>query len=379
MRNCFLIITLIYLVTGCQSETSQAVILEETKKEFMLLPDSSLEKFSSLSLFYTRDGKSRIVLYDNLRHAVLFFDETGKHLSRVILEYPDSIPDAEAVPFVKALSADSILALWPSMRCVYLYGRNGKIIRKFDATAELKDKQKNYSLVAMNMSPIAYDGATIFVTCTRLDVVVRTKEARQIYYSTPPDICINLMRPERQKNTGTWPAEYKSGASYRDFYPQRCVNDKGEIIYAFSASDSIFVMKDDKIISRHFCKSKFMTQRHFFPDDSIGHFSYLDRYDVTEPRYITIMYDPYRKYYYRFVTHTIEFEKEDGLTVNTIFDKPWSLIVMDKNFKILDEIIFDNKKFLPAAFPVREGLLIRKRQETVMMPPITFSLFKFAE
>ncbi len=378
MKTVFLIVSIIYLGIGCQSDACQTVIMEEAKKEFMLLPDSIPDKFSSLCSFYTNDGKSWFALYDNGRRSVLFFDENGKQHSRVTLEFPDSL-SADVVPFVKPLSFDSILALWPAMRSVYLYNENGKIIKQFDATTALNDKQENYSLVAMNLSPVNYDGKNIFVTCTRLDVVVRSKEARKIYFSTPPDIRMNLLKPEEQKNTGTWPAEYRSGASFRDFYPQRCVNGSGEIIYAFSASDSIYILKNDKVVSRHLCKSKFVKQRHAYPDDSVGHFSYLERYEVTEPRNISIIYDPYRKYYYRIVAHGIEFEKEDGMTVNTIFDKPWSLIIMDKNFKILDEIIFDNKKFLPVAFPAADGLLIRKRQEKVIAFPIAFSLFKFSK
>lgn len=367
---------LIYLAIGCKSNSSQTVILEEAKDMITLLPDSSLGKFSSLSSFSTRDGRGLIALYDIKKHSELFFDTKGRERSRVVLNVPDSLSDY-GDPFIKPLSPDSILALWPGMRSVYLFNKEGKIIKQFDATTALNDKQKNYSLVAMNISPISFDGKNMYITCTRLDVVVRTNEARKIYFSTPPDIRINLLNPGQQKNTGIWPAEYKSGVSFRDFYPQRCINDDGEIIYAFSASDSIYVLKDDKVISRHFCKSRFMTERHSYPDDSVGHFSYLERYDITEPRYISLIYDPYRKYYYRIAVHAIEYEKPGGMTVNGTFDKSWSLMIMDRNFTILNEIIFDHKRFLPLVFPVGDGLLIKERQEKSTVPPVTFSLFKF--
>ncbi|HET6992531.1 MAG TPA: DUF4221 family protein [Bacteroidia bacterium] len=377
MRIKFAAIFLIFIIAGCGSNVSKTVVLEENERKIILLPDSSLAEFSSLNTFSLQNGSGVIALYDIERHSELFFNEKGKELSRIILHYPDSLSGNDPMLFVEPLGMDSILAIWPSMKSVFLFNAKGEIARQFNATTELNDGQKDYSLIAMDMSPIKSDGKTIYITCTRLDVVVRSQDARKKYFSTPPDISINLLNPEQQENTGIWPEEYKAGVLYRDYYPQRCVNGKGEIVYGFTASDSVYVLKNNKTISKHYCKSRFMTERHPYPDDSLGHFSFLERYDIIEPRYIGLTYDPYRNYYYRIVFHAITYEKPDGLTVNTYADKPWSLMIMDENFSVLNEIVVDNKRFLPEVFPVKDGLLFKQRQEKNNLPPVTFSLFKF--
>jgi hypothetical protein len=371
-------IFLIALFSECKSISDKTVVPEETTEKITFLPDSSLNGFSSLGFFRNKDGNTEMALYDIERHSELFFDSKGKELERIVLHFPDSLDGKNPMLFLKAVSEDSILAVWPSMKSIFLFNRNGEISNRFEATIGLNDGQKDYSFVAMDLSPPVVNGNKIYITCTRLDVIVRTTEARQKYFTTPSDISINMDNFGQQENTGTWPQEYKSGDSYRDYYPQRCVNDKGEIVYGFSASDSIYVLKDEKI-SRHFCKSTFMTERHPYPDDSLGHFSFLERYDINEPRYIGLIYDPYRNYYYRIVFHAIPFEKPDGMTVNTFADKPFSVMILDENFSVLNEIVPDNKRFVPVLIPVKDGLLLKKRQEKNNFAPIEFSLFKFQQ
>ncbi|MEO5643769.1 MAG: DUF4221 family protein [Bacteroidia bacterium] len=375
MRIYFLLFVFIYLATGCNNEQNKAVILEEARHELTLLPDSGLHIYSCLCTV-ERNGQSYIALYDSGKQRELFFELNGKQYSAITLNLPDTLKNQGSSPFIKPLGTDSLLALWPNGKMIFLFNSAGKIIKQFTATVPLKDKQENYSLVAMNQSPLITDGKNLFVTCTRLDVIVRTADARKIYFRTPPDIRFS-MENEEQENTGIWPGEYKSGMSFRDFYPQRCVNGKGEIVYGFSASDSIFVMKDNKFVAAYNCKSRFMTMRHSYPDDSIGHFSFLQRYDIEEPGYVGLVYDAYRNYYYRIVSQSIPFEKPGGMIVNTSFDKPWSLLVMDENFIILNEIMMDNTRFLPMVLPVKEGLLLKKIQQTNSIPPVKFALFKF--
>lgn len=144
----------------------------------------------------------------------------------------------------------------------------------------------------------------------------------------------------------------------------------------FAASDSLFVMENGRVISSYSCKSRYMTQRHPYPDDSLGHFSYLEQYDVVEPRYRFLIYDPYRKYYYRIVHHTLPYEQPGGMTVNDYLDKPWSLMILNENFEILDEVIFDPKKFKPRVFPAKDGLLILNREENSSNLPVKFTLFR---
>jgi hypothetical protein len=376
MKILFPAFILIFFAAGCKTGSTRTVILEEDRT-ITLLPDSSLASYSSLDVIHTGDGEDLVALYDHDHHAELFFDVNGKKHSSLSLEIPDSLVN-ESPPYTKATGSRSVFAVWSAMKTVFLFDEEGKLEKQVNATVPLIDNQQDYCLVAMNYCPVVLSGENIFVTCTRLDVIVRNPEARKKYFSTPPDIRMSISGDD-QENFGVWPSEYRSGVPYRDYYPQRCSNGKGKMIYGFSASDTIYVLKNGKLVSSHECKSKFMTERRPYPDDSTGHFSFLEKYDVTEPRYTGLIFDPYRNYYYRIVHHAIEYEEPGGMTVHTYFDKPWSIMVLDEQFNVLNEIKMDQSRFIPVVFPVKEGMLIKKRQDKNAALPVCFSLFKIHE
>jgi hypothetical protein len=129
MKINFILIFLILMIAGCKSNSTKAVVLEEAQGANTLLPDSSLAKFSSLHSFSMSDGSSLIALYDVKRHAELFFDTDGKELLRVTLHFPDSLDENDPQLFTEPINVDSILAIWPSMKTIFLFNGKGEIIR----------------------------------------------------------------------------------------------------------------------------------------------------------------------------------------------------------------------------------------------------------
>jgi hypothetical protein len=114
-------------------------------------------------------------------------------------------------------------------------------------------------------------------------------------------------------------------------------------------------------LQEHFIKkinlpSEYWKQPKPFPSDSIRNYYFLKKYLREETRYDRIVFDKYRNLYYRLVSVSSKFINDDG-TLNSMND--WSCMVLDSNFKIIDEIFFSVEDYFSYYFyPVPEGILI---------------------
>jgi hypothetical protein len=369
LRNSIFVACLL-AATAC-SDTAAVRFLPH--REVVAGADSALKRYNGLSAI-----EGGFAIYDKEHGEELFFDEDGKLLRRVRLVLPDSLVARRADLWVTPQKNFSALFLLPETRLLLQCDSSGKIIRQWNVNVPLADGSSDYALVQVSQSPPVSDGKFIYATCARLDVVVNNVPSRQIYFRTPPDMQIPIDEGAAV-NCGAWPAEYKTGDNYRDYYPQRCINSKGQVVCAFEACDSIFVLEKGRLVSTHAAMSRYITPRSAFPDDSTGHFDYLERFDIEQPRYHQLSYDPFRHLYYRVVHHACIYANENGITVNEYFDKPWSVMVLDEAFNVLSEIRFDPKLYLPQVFPVRSGVLIRKREKANNKPPIRFTLFSIEQ
>jgi hypothetical protein len=65
--------------------------------------------------------------------------------------------------------------------------------------------------------------------------------------------------------------------------------------------------------------------------------------------------------YYRIAKHSQPISNSDG-TSNNFFDASWSIIVLDDNLKVIDEILFSPKEYVMGrVFIIKGGLLLTKR------------------
>jgi hypothetical protein len=81
---------------------------------------------------------------------------------------------------------------------------------------------------------------------------------------------------------------------------------------------------------------------------------------VEEFRYKNVLFDEYRRKYYRICLHSLNYE--NGETVNLYEDKPWSIIVLNEQFDVLNEYLFPQRKYdFQNVVITRSGLLIARK------------------
>lgn len=135
-----------------------------------------------------------------------------------------------------------------------------------------------------------------------------------------------------------WPANYKYNYYGDAIDVSRTVNAHLHV-FSFPANDSIYVFNSlDKSIRKFNCRSKFKNEE-VRPLDARFHNDINKKVEhlTINPLYRKILYDPFRDLYYRFFVNSVPLRNNDG-TYNTTVDKSLSVIVINKNFEVLDEI-----------------------------------------
>ncbi|WP_373396815.1 DUF4221 family protein [Algoriphagus halophilus] len=101
------------------------------------------------------------------------------------------------------------------------------------------------------------------------------------------------------------------------------------------------------------CKSSFLDESMpTFPKDidSRGY----NTYALATSRYESLVFDPFRKVYYRFAYPTIQIESDEKLRSLRTNPGPFVIMVMDRDFNILTERKFDAGRYFPSNYFVGE-------------------------
>jgi Domain of unknown function (DUF4221) len=327
---------------------------------------------------WTADGKYIRAFSLETAYLDFFNAETGELETTVSLQAIDSLSPERRMWGITTNGPDSVFVLIPRSRTICMINRFGKIVSNWELKGTLTGNISDYALVSVPRSNMLLSGNQIYATCARTTIPVNSKKDRIEYFKTPGEIIFDLKNPNKkiQNTSGLWPKNYRNGNGYRDYYPQRCKNASGQIIHGFGADDSLFVYENGKRIAAHDVKSKYMTARKEYPDDSTGNYAFVDRYIVEEPRYLSLDFDPHRNMYYRIVHHAQQYISQDSITINQSIDKNWSLMILNENFDIIGEVKFDPKQYMPLILITKEGLLVMRRNESLTLPRATFTLFQ---
>lgn len=142
------------------------------------------------------------------------------------------------------------------------------------------------------------------------------------------------------------------------FRQTSCVlNNDGKIVTSFPASDSIYVY-NPWIDKRESYFAGLTEPIEITSHKSNGYTDIFVNY-ITQYQYAGIVYDKFRKLYYRIVLHPYKDYDSNDLR-NECRKKPISIIVLDEKFKKVGETMLPNNLYYPGnAFVTMEGLNIQ--------------------
>ena len=135
--------------------------------------------------------------------------------------------------------------------------------------------------------------------------------------------------------------------------------NKDRLVCSFIESDSIMVTDDLSNVKWYNAKSRFLKSMTPYINDMKEDVNDIIRYEEA-PKYWHLMYDKYRDVYYRFAEMPCELAKdEDPYSEFAPKAREFSVIILDKDFRIIGETKFPgNKYFYKMSFVGRDGLYI---------------------
>lgn len=164
-------------------------------------------------------------------------------------------------------------------------------------------------------------------------------------------------------------------------YRSICTNGK-QFVYSFFDTDDIYVTDlDYTTLKRVKAKSKYLSPLEF-KSQKVDYASANNCTEMEEPRYGNILYDPYRKVYYRIAYPKAEIEKGiNCFELSSFGGKNFSVIILNEDLEIIGETLMPDYTYNPTLCFVRpDGLYI---SESHIFNPdfdeneLSFRLFSF--
>lgn len=177
--------------------------------------------------------------------------------------------------------------------------------------------------------------------------------------------------------SGKFPSSYSS-KNFNDYNPIRTNNVKGQLLYSFEASDSIYIYgKDGDYIGGKAISSKYFLNNDEFKESPVNNDKYfyqMDKYMMENTRFKKLIHDQYRNLYYRVLRPKCLFENQDG-SINFENSCEWLLLIADENFNLIKTIKFPGNIYNFSGIIVSEkGLMIPLQKNSSQ---ITYEVFSF--
>lgn len=164
------------------------------------------------------------------------------------------------------------------------------------------------------------------------------------------------------KNTGkflpfTYPQDYWSKGVIEPSLSR--VYAHGKFIYSFFGDHNLYITEDHTVYAKYFAGSNNFSEFKYYPSLEPSTDEYIRFFSETSG-YWSIMYDPFREVFYRFVV--IGNDPDSGISPQKAvsYSPHFSIILLDKNFNKIGEVAFKNnsKYVFTNSFIGRKGLYI---------------------
>lgn len=327
------------------------------KKTTIQLP-SHLELSGLVQMGYGRDTTNGVFLYvlnqsDSSYYSLSETQQVKISLNELLKKEPAGL--SRVTPIF--LDMQNVLILSKSQNTIYRVSEHNNEVFSFEDVSPTKTVSYEH-VIATGVYSASNGGSNFVVRAYKTQV--DSDEARKNYFSNPVASLIDIEN-KTIRSIGEFPDQYQLGTvTVPDFYPQLTFNKEDSIFtigFKFShqvhqyklQSDGTFENFRDHIIPTY--------QKIIFPEKNIiGNQIETRRFLLSSPAFLNIVYCDLNKVYYR------AFLKESNLTAETTNlrgqNRPWCLLVYDKNFNPLKKIEMTDTPYYPYRFFCENGNLL---------------------
>jgi hypothetical protein len=297
-----------------------------------------------------------------------FIIDSSSLVSYGVMDISNSIKPEFFEIFVK--DWDSVIVFNSQENKLIMYDSLGSIIYEYIPETEV-------AMAIIPMGLVAHQNSVLMSnTSNRLNVFNRN-DRKDFYRTVKPilEICFDEGKGNKESLWGQFPTKYQEGNDiFLDAFPFVLSLSKSTTLISYAYDDSIYVYKDGRIDKSYKCKSKFIKQQNPYPEDKQFDMVFYKDYLLFEPQYLKLMYNKYENQYYRIAKHPIDSKSKDG---NRIEKMEWSIIVMNSEFEVINEVVFDYRYHSPElVLPSNNGVYISNSGGPDMSENVTMTLFR---
>lgn len=354
MRKLFAIIILI-IAFGCNKRNNN---FEDNFQliDSLSLHNKVLENVPFTSYHYGLGYKDTILTFRKDNQIIRYDFNSDSVKFRVSLNQFDSMH------FIDHLyhNVDSIFICFIHNRTkekhILLLNKNGEINKNWNISKNSEQLKDGYFYIdSKYLHPIVLLNNKLYFQAS-----YRYKPGTSIKSEVPIEMMWNLSN-NSSIQIGDLPSEYKKGDFYGNHQNDysRTINKNNELIFSFPISNQLYVYNiGGELLKTVDCKSEFIDKIEPLEKKKYFDLSAIIDANIYNAQYNEIIYDSYNDRYYRIVLHKLNKYSDNG-KVNSWMNRKWSLIILDKDFNIINEVLMPVNKFSKHIIVTDQGLLMR--------------------
>lgn len=324
-------------------------------------------------------GSNRLFLYENAKQKLIIQAERVN--DKIVINDLENncikewkIKTTTPWNTLYALSPDSILLFHSKSGQFQLIDSNSNILDSFSIPLLIDSVM--YGVNLTRQSDLIFYGDYLIIP------TFGVKNDRYIY-DFNIDLIYNIRKKQLIKTIMKFPKCYTQEHNWSTtgfLHTKTIINDC--IYYNFPAYENIieYNLSDDKQKDIKMEGSKYFSKfppTPISPDWQKKDDEYFLNYHIDKQFYSELIFDKYRKLFYRIVVHPQPLLNKKGKK-NSVFTKNWSIMVFDKEFNFISEQYFKGSKYLNTyIFISRDGLIVTLDDKyNVDKGGIAYQLFK---
>lgn len=373
------------LATSCTQEKEHQITLAKDKRSIIFTLSANLNLKHSSQLAYWNDSVNNKEMFYLLNESNSIINAFESNEYTIInykkYDYKFLFPNTQTIPAgFTFLSKDSLL---------FLSGQNNEFCISNASLKPCVRWRVKQSIHPFNIylytafQPLYYKNGFIY---SLLDpsignVIVDEEKINQVY-KVPNGAATKLYDTSFLKNDiGKYPSLFSSKHSYNTTNSTYCVSSAGDAVFSFGDFPELYMYHSDGSVSKAEARSRYHQPPQEFPFEKYTDYRYLREYKLRNSEYGNIFYDPYRHVYLRVYEHgTVG--RLGATPIDDFSKKPWSLMILDDDLDVLNEIKFSYAYNPKSILVTRRGILISPtRPGLVSYRPkhISFQLFVYKQ
>ncbi|MEE9371801.1 MAG: DUF4221 family protein [Saprospiraceae bacterium] len=324
----------------CSSNHSEIEIIIGDRKAFNI--DSKTSYASRFFDIIEYDGRECFLLLDHNGMSIQLFDfESTALVKKINLEIggPDGVGMPNGLVYK---SIDSMYIINSNRYEVVLINRYGNVQKRINILRNTNPNENTGMFL-----PHTSSKAILYKKNMYTSVIPDRNPFDPSFYDGHTQLKIDL-KSDSFQYFGNYPNSMRKKIWAIDPFIFYSTQNDDEILFSYSVDDYLMIYnieedKYDKVLAiSKFSPKSFVS----FNESNNGD---PTQFSISTLLYGPIIWDPYRKLYYRMVQSGISPKRDDG-TPNTYYDKPLSIIVLNEDKEKLGEVELPFDTFLPRAF-----------------------------